>query len=564
MAMDGKAIESERKESNVVLPLSSAKCVGNVQDSKDSREDTEDVISFLTLGDGDFSYSLDLARYLASSDSFSSVSSTQTPLDDVSAIDSGQEASRKKSRSYLIVTGIDSHDELIQKYKDAPFFLRQLQAMNKTNPNGSQTNRFPVDIEIVHGINAIVDTTDRKHATNHYDGADKGGSAEAIQSTLIKSTRLNEKFKFKSDHVIFNHPHLGREDAELHSRLLCHLLHSAAQFWMKPSGGVFHLTLARGQYERWNCHEAAERNGLVLLEQNEFRPPPPPSSNTNHANAEGGITSGKSGTKKQRQQRKHRTYYQYRRHQTGKSFESRRAEGGSETFTFGRANDSPSYVATCLPWQHTDQSLQLTTNDNQQQEPHQPTTAPLPCPYCTKVFVEERSRKCHIRDKHKEDVNTNTRDSKKQKQEYESSQLHHQWQPELLYYCELCQPDESGSRRQFPSAQALQDHMQAVHTARHKNILPDWSKNVGNATATSTAEQGVDDVVNFGSCAICGLVFREQSHARQHGGEFVPPNMSSEEEPAKFQCSFCSKTFREDRARKQHENFCPLQTHIKN
>ena len=562
--MDGKAIESDSKESNIVLPLSSASFVGNHQDAKDSRGgDTEDVTSFLTLGDGDFSYSLDLARYLASSGSFVSVSSTQTPLDDVSAIDSGQEATTKKSRCQFIATGIDSHDELIQKYKDAPFFLRHLQAMNKTSPNDSQTNRSPVDIKIGHGINAIVDTTDRKPATNHNDGADDGSSAEAIQSTLIESTSINGKFIFESDHVIFNHPHLGREDAELHSRFLCHLLHSAAQFWMKPSGGVFHLTLVRGQYERWKCDEAAERNGLVLLEKNEFRPPPPPSSNTNHADG-AGTTSGRNRTQKQRQQQKQRTYYQYRRHHTGKSFESRRAEGGSQTFTFGRANDSPSYVATCVPWQHTAQSLQETNNDNQQQQHHQLPKPSLPCPFCAKTFVEERSRKCHIRDKHKDDVTTNARDSKKQKQEHESSQFHHQRQPELFYYCELCQPKESGSRRQFPSAQALQDHVRAVHTAKHKKILPDWAKNLGSVAATSTAEQDVDRVVNFGSCAICGLVFREQSHARQHGKEFVPPPTLSEEVPAKFQCSFCSKTFREDRARKQHENFCPLQTHIKN
>ena len=578
--MDGQATEA-----TVMHPSSSPASGVAVNDQPVAQSQGDPTItSFLTLGDGDFSYSLDLAHHLASLLDSSAAASPSTPLE-------GAVFTKNNPallRYHLIATGIDSHDELVQKYKDGPFFIKHLRLMNhkqqksQGNDESSQHPAIPhqLCVRIHHGVNAIV--------TEDAATSETSASAEAPKMPSVSLTM------FLSDHVIFNHPHLGKEDAELHSRFLHHLFHSASECWMKPNGGIFHLALVEGQYERWKCKDAAKCNGLVLLERNQFRPPPTAALQ--------------------------RSYYQYRRHQTGKSFESRRTQGGSWTYTFGRISDQNMYVATCLPWQQTtatttDSVHDATKGSNEQDRSQtQPTLATpnsgiLSCPYCNKNFAEERSRKCHVRDKHRqqateEELNATSSKRKKKKQRRNESQSNQveivtkqqqQPKPEEFYYCEICaQPpdnsvNEAGNeqrqhRRKFTSLQGLQDHVRAVHTARHKNILPDWAKNNKNAAVATTTntttnggsaaipdQQEVDDGSgnrgDFGSCGVCGLVFRNKIHSEQHRNEFVPRPVTHSEgggRTAKWQCSFCSKTFREDRARKQHENFCPLQTEITN
>jgi uncharacterized C2H2 Zn-finger protein len=405
-------------------------------------------VTFLTLGDGDFSYSLDLGAYLASSSHYNNTNRA------------------------LIASGIDSFEQVLEKYKDAPFLLKQLQSTT------SKSTESSLSISIQHGINAIVD----------------------------------KESPIKANHVLFNHPHVGTEDAALHARFLCHLLHSAAHYWMKPDG-VFHLALVNGQYERWKCQDAANRHGLLLLERNDFRPPPVPQPT-----------------------------YQYRRHQTGKSFESRRARGGSEMFTFGRQSEQP--IAKCLPWQHDARLASTAATTVQAIEENM-----LTCPHCDKTFREERSRKCHIRDKHAE--------APDKKAKIEVS-------PEVQLQCEHCR-SEKGGPRTFVSAQALEDHIRAKHVGiNKKKILPDWHKqqqgDAGNDDAPSsikpesTKEDRIDERNKFGSCDICGLAYQDNKHQAQHQKDFVPV-----EGTESFQCSFCSKTFRERRAKLQHENFCSSQ-----
>jgi uncharacterized C2H2 Zn-finger protein len=412
---------------------------------------SETAVTFLTLGDGDFSYSLDLARYLASSIHYSSTNRA------------------------LIASGIDSFEQVLEKYKDSPFLLKQLQSTTSTS-----TKSF-LSISIQHGINAILD----------------------------------KESPMKADHVLFNHPHVGTEDAALHARFLCHMLYSATHYWMKPNG-IFHLALVKGQYERWQCEDAAKRSGLLLLERNDFRPPPVPQPT-----------------------------YQYRRHQTGKSFESRRARGGSEMFTFGRQSEQP--IAKCLPWQHDAQLACTADVPVQAIEEHV-----LACPHCDKTFREERSRKCHIRDKHAE--------APDKKPKIEAS-------PEGQVQCEHCRL-ENGDPRTFVNAKALEDHIRAKHAGIHKKkILPDWHKEKeqqsdagkDDAPWSSKPESTIDDRIDengqFGSCDICGLAYQDDEHHQaRHQNDFVPF-----EGTASFHCSLCSKTFRERRAKLQHENFCSSQ-----
>merc|ERR1712194_854411 len=75
--------------------------------SQSTKEGDSEHIVYLTLGDGDFTYSLDLARYLKISLSSSSRKQKQKP-------------------AKLILTGIDTLETLVSKYKDSPSILQEI------------------------------------------------------------------------------------------------------------------------------------------------------------------------------------------------------------------------------------------------------------------------------------------------------------------------------------------------------------------------------------------------------------------------------------------------------
>jgi uncharacterized C2H2 Zn-finger protein len=374
-------------------------------------------LSFLTLGDGDFTYSLDCARYLANAKSVQ-----------------------------LTATGIDTKEQLYAKYKDASFVLQQLESTSSSH----------LSVTINHGVNAII-------------------------------TNENNKHSIKADHVIFHHPHVGTEDATLHARFLSHLFHSVSNHWM-TSGGIFHLSLVSGQCERWKCLEAAERQGFSLLTRQHFSPPP--------------VTI---------------PTYHFRRHQTGRSFESRRPDHESQSFTFGRNNEE--WIARCLPWQTTNCTTSQRRYEAKSKE--EDSGNMLDCPFCDKVFREERSRKCHVRSKHPNGS------EKKQKVEF---------------VCHECRTEDDNPRY-FASEVALQDHSRAKHSALHKEISPDWQK--------PQPAMKKNEEKDFGSCAICGFRYQDERQRSSHMTEFIP-----KEAIESFHCRFCSKSFREKRASQQHENFC--------
>ena len=70
------------------------------------------------------------------------------------------------------------------------------------------------------------------------------------------------------DHVIFNHPHLGVEDARLHGYLLSHAFAAMAAL-LRP-GGRIHLTLVGGQCERWEAVRRASGAGLAVVRFSPF------------------------------------------------------------------------------------------------------------------------------------------------------------------------------------------------------------------------------------------------------------------------------------------------------
>ena len=263
--------------------------------------------SFLLLGEGDFTYSLDLCRFMAASSS---------AMGNENATATGAIVNGHVSIS-ITCTGIDTLRELRNKYKDIDFVLRNIRKCNNIQSR--------IETKILHGVNAV----EAECNNNDIDPSDK---------TVCQSF----------DHVIFNHPHLGTEDAQLHSRFLHHLFHACVKRWMKPRTGLLYLTLVNGQCARWKCIEGAMEHGLVLLRRGPFCPPPPPPLSI--TNIDGDSSENKMGI----------TYYNLRRHQSGRSFANRRTmqsndgasqNNGSETLVFGRdSNNDQAADIDLLPW----------------------------------------------------------------------------------------------------------------------------------------------------------------------------------------------------------------------
>jgi uncharacterized C2H2 Zn-finger protein len=390
--------------------------------------------TFLTLGDGDFSWSADLAAFLATA-----APQQSSPL------------CTWPTTNRLVATGIDTLDDLRSKYTDYDSIVKKMLRM------GSAHFR----VEVKHEINAI----------------------DRILPAAPQDTSSNndeDGMMLRADVVIFNHPHLGTEDASLHGCFLHHLFDAVNNTWMKKHG-IFIVTLADGQFERWRCEEAANTQKFRLLEKRCFVP-----------NA-----------------LLHDSAYELRRHQTGKSFRARTC--GSFSFIYARRDDADSSIETIkdLPW------FQPLGGDDDKQtvtKPMKPSDAILfTCPYCDRVFREERSVQNHISSKHG-GINM------KRKLE-----------------CTLCKEP-----RIFDCEEALRDHQRAKHLAMHDTIKPDWAAKAKESSCSTT----------IGQCTICGIHFTSTFGHIEHMAAFLPQS------PRAFLCQFCAKTLGSLRAKKQHENYC--------
>jgi len=499
--------------------------------------------------------------------------------------------------SYSITcTGVDTLSELGDKYKDIEFILRNIRTCSDSTPStnsncktdtNTSLDRIQIDTTILHGINAVDATDCNDNTTNN--------------NTINKSY----------DHVIFNHPHLGTEDAQLHSRFLQHFFCASTKRWLSKSG-VLHLTLVIGQCERWKCIEGALKHGLVLLRRGEFIPPPPPIKN----DAQGGKSD----------EGNNRTYYKLRRHQSGRSFANRRrmqqqqygdqclpvnnsSQNDSETLVFGRACDYPTTdieaahnLCLLLPWES------MSAADNDEQDTSNTTSTPAlsnekttnincahPCKYCSKGFDEKRSLKNHMMCSHpdsdevkvwnmekskKKNKKRKLKDCNNSSQATSSNDVEEVTGPPWI--CTLCDEvpqkkanDQSNellqppTRRIFPHKQALLDHQRAKHTGLHLNVKPDWySKTCDEKIPTQEGKNkqpGGDRLES--SCPICDYQYTTEMDKIRHEMEFIPSSSeiaqgnsnSSISSATGYKCSRCSKTFRELRGKLQHENFCTVE-----
>jgi Domain of unknown function (DUF2431) len=465
---------------NRMPALAKRKKKGEMEDQVESNEESRRTV--LTLGDGDFTFSLDLARWLHT---------------------------KRTLRVHLIATGIDTLSELTAKYKDSPSILKRLLRCGSPRQDdcGGVT---PVKVTVLHGVNAVDEI--------------------ANQEVKGQPTCSPTEHQIRADEVIFNHPHLGVENAQLHRLFLCHLFHAVERRWLNQPSGVFHLTLAHGQFERWGCDAAARRHGLVLVAETPFVAPAVE------------VPS-----------------YELRRHQSGKSFKSRRSRGESTTYTFSRATrptdgDNSANVQGVRPFW-----ISVDSSDAKCQQPFDSSDTkcqqPFNCSLCYKSFREVRSLRNHMLSKHPDHGQSRN----KRKREMNEADPDPAAQTlECRYYFEF------GVARSFSTLQALKDHVLAKHTALHTTIPADWSTRKARSDESSQESvyhSPLDSMEpqSFGSCDVCGFQYESRGCAVKHQKMFLPAiqvTTIEARDATTYSCSFCSKSFRERRAQLQHENRC--------
>ena len=468
---------------------------------------------------GDFSYSYDLARCLArhDRDDLNDTSSGNRKSNDDDGSGSSSNSSSRRVR--LTATGLDSYGALVTKYKDAPFLLQRLRKISLSG--GAVVVRHQVDAVVVVAA----------------PGSDDSDVVAATTTTTTDTTAA-------ADVVIFNHPHLGVEDAVRHAQFLSHFFHSAVTHWLRrperSNPAALYLALVVGQWERWRGDAAAERHGLVVLHRSPWRPVP--------------IGDGTT------------RYFRSRRHQSGRSFASRRRRaGGSEVFCLVRrgahmadakdgGDHGPRVPVPPYPFADTDTTDLATASSHEETD-----METFACLYCEKRFAEGRSLRNHVRSKHRDE------DHKEDDDDDEKDGISSNHHKRRYRTCEECD-------RTFASHQAWQAHVQAKHTAVHTIVKPDRCQRTVTGTGTvvaataaaaaatttgnpivSTASTTPATSTTTATCPFCDHVAGSRDLLERHLRSFVP-----DDERDRYGCSFCHKKFREDRARRQHENFCPL------
>lgn len=405
----------------------------------------------LTVGDGNFSYSLALARHEAVA---------------------------------LTATSFDTFDELVAKYPEAERICSQLKALGAC---------------VAHGVDA----------TN-------------LRATLRSSSTF--------DRVVFNHPHCGEENVRRHQSLLSHFFVSALEV-LASGGGRVHLTLAEGQPERWEAVVRAEKAGLQLLQQ------------VDDVDA-------------------HDAYgleYDRKRHQNGKSFHQVTLHGEkkrqrSTLFIFARAGDclgdkaSSDVMSKRVDTVSKPSERRSKKRKAEQQRPGgeggADSTAQLVCSQCDKSFKSPQGLKTHVHMVHELQTAGQTVAGAKPLR------------------CEFCD-------REFTNADAQRQHTVAKH-GKDRLIQPDWYVKQQPPVQPSTSDKDDSDkgsqptaAVSLQSmdkhdgkpeepqtCTICQLKFATKQEFDCHWQNLQPSAA------AELECSTCGRSFGEERALRQHQNFC--------
>ena len=183
----------------------------------------------LTLGDGNFSFSLALVRLYC-----------PTKRERRRLLSSSPHSLPARSLD-LVCSVYDSSVELAVKYPEAGE-----QRVEELRRRGAEV-LFNVDAT---ALDASIHS-ERARQRLQRCGERAGESEEASVQPLF-------------DVIVFHHPHSGREDAAYHRRLLSHFFHSAAS--VVHCSSLVLLSLCDRQPWQWQLAESAERHGWRICD----------------------------------------------------------------------------------------------------------------------------------------------------------------------------------------------------------------------------------------------------------------------------------------------------------
>ncbi|KAG6614336.1 Zn-finger protein, partial [Phytophthora cinnamomi] len=343
--------------------------------------------------------------------------------------------------------------------------------------------------------------------------------ATNIRESLVAAGAAADKFHS----VVFNHPHCGEENVRRHQSLLSHFYASALDVLEEnvsededEEEGIL-LTLAEGQPERWQAVQRALSAGLKL-----------------HRQVDDVDNDDKFGV-----------VYERKRHQNGKSFHQvtlhgERKKQASTFFIFRRQKDGEAVapaviVATAAPSEGS--------GDKKSRKRKAESELPLEfaCTQCERSFKSAQGLRTHVHMVHELEAGAPKK---------------------TLLPCEFCD-------RTFKKEDARRQHQLAKH-GKDPLIKPDWYEKQQAATseAATTAEAAQESAATSTSsttteataisttsaepqtCSICQLSFPTAQDLDSHWQKLQP------RAAAKRKCATCSREFDEERALRQHQNFC--------
>ena len=417
---------------------------------KMGRTHIEGKASVLICGDGNFSFSQAIARLQKHGEH------------DLLARLVGREAGPFD----LHCTSFDTRAQLLSKYPECAQILDNLASMSACA------------VSVEHGVNAW-------ELPAHYPG------------------RL-------FDVVLWNHPHLGTENFNLHRFLLSHFMHAAEKV-LRPGGSIV-LSVLSGQASRWCVQECGERLGLVCVEKTLFLPSSYPG-------------------------------YETRRNRTANSFQNvhTQAHTGdalkSVSLRFQRPDDAcktkaaaaaEAEAAAAATATAAAAALAPTPAPRPEEIPLRPAENQFFCKECGKGFKKAQA------------VFTHT------KQVHVYKKYGEGWTAEGKGIgCRIC-------NKKFPNDEAVWQHEIAVHT-EDVNI-PHPSRD-GDVVLTPAEEA---KTYGYFPCEVCGMsVSRHPDWGMAAHLESLKPIVGLE-----IPCGFegCCKVFIEQRALRQHRNFCRVKT----
>lgn len=501
-------MESTSSAPTLIAASASAAC-DSVLDSSNTQ-----FKRVLTVGDGNFSYSLAYAKRFVVTHATAPASSSSTPAT----------ATRHNDAVQLVATSYDSYDELVDKYPESARIVTQLRDANALVLHRIDATNLRASLAIA----STAASSEPSASTDESERALAGTTNTSIKECDdIASTVATEPF----DAIIFNHPHCGEENVRRHQSLLSHFYASALE--LLGVDGEVHLTLAAGQPERWQALERAQQAGLRLKQQID--------------DVDSDDAFGLA--------------YDRKRHQNGKSFHrvllhGEKLEQQSTLFILERASGvtAPSQLVSAGTGTHTNSVLDSDTSTRKRKAPEaseprsqrkQQQTGAFACTDCDRSFKTAQGLKTHVHMVHELGQNSASTTA-----------------APVLLPCGVCD-------RTFKNADAQRQHRIAKHGA-DPLIQPDWYQKqqaqdassvisdtpaLDTAAPTSVANSSSADAreqpqETTRTCSICHLAFRSQSALDSHWQDLRPKAVEWRN------CSRCGRAFDEERALRQHQNFC--------